>query len=126
MKKILRPENIFWTKPHSYSPTTLATLQKQVLQNEKIQRQQRLIELLAVETRLQTLVLLSQKSNVCVGDIADVLRLDISAVSHQLGILRKEGLVATKKKGKVVYYSLSGDLPKLVRIILNPATNDQS
>lgn len=81
---------------------------------------------MAVETRLQTLVLLSQKSNVCVGDIADVLRLDISAVSHQLGILRKEGLVATKKKGKVVYYSLSGDLPKLVRIILNPATNDQS
>src|SRR3972149_8108665 len=118
MRKITKPENLFWTKTHSYSPTILRDLQKQIFQNPKIKDQQYLMELLVVETRLQILVLLSRKSYICVGDIADVLRLDISAVSHQLQVLRRENLVSFKKRGKVVYYSISKTLPKLVEVVL--------
>ena len=121
MRRITKPENVFWTKKHSYSSTLLRDLQKQVFQSPKIRNQQSLIETLVVGTRLQILFLLSLKSYICVGDIADVLRLDISAVSHQLRFLRREKLVSFKKKGKVVYYSLSKTLPKLVEVVLSSA-----
>jgi len=126
MRKIVKPENVFWTRPHSASPTVLRGLQQQILKNQKIQVQQHLLELLNEETRLQILYLLALKDFICVGDIADVLRLSTSAVSHQLRLLRKENLVVNKKQGKVVYYSLNRHLPELVRVVLATATNFQS
>lgn len=126
MRRISRPENVFWTKKHSNSPTVLRDLQKEIFHNPEIRSSLHLIELLSRDTRLQILVLLGLKTNTCVGDIADVLRLDISAISHQLQILRKEKLVVFKKKGKVVYYSLSPNLPKLVEVMVGSAMNSQS
>ena len=43
----------------------------------------------------------------CVCDIANVLQMTKSSVSHQLAILRKAKLVKYRKEGKTVYYSLS-------------------
>ena len=45
----------------------------------------------------------------CVCDIADLLGMTKSAVSHQLKILRQSNLVAYKKNGKNVFYSLADD-----------------
>ncbi len=104
----------------------LRELQKQIFQNPGIRKEQHLVELLSKDTRMQILALLALKSSICVGDIADVLRLDISAISHQLQILRKENLVVFKRKGKVVYYGLNPRLPKLVEVILGSAMNSQS
>ena len=84
------------------------------------------VELLSKETRLQILYLLKMRNFICVGDISGILRLDISAVSHQLQLLRKERLVTFRKKGKVVYYSLNQSLPKIVEEVLNSAMNSQS
>lgn len=114
MKKQVKPTGVFWTKPHSLSPSLLSKLQNEILNNQKLREQLELIEILNAETRLQLLYLLSKKSSICVGDIADVLRLDYPAVSHQLNILRKENLVLCKKRGKVCYYSLAAKLPKLI------------
>ena len=44
-----------------------------------------------------------------VGEIADVVGMSVSAVSHQLRILRSARLVKAEKKGKGVLYSLSDD-----------------
>lgn len=44
-----------------------------------------------------------------VGEIADVLKMNISAVSHQLWILRAAKLVKCVKEGKEVKYSLDDD-----------------
>lgn len=44
-----------------------------------------------------------------VGEIADVLEMSLSAVSHQLRILRNAKLVKGDKKGKEVLYSLDDD-----------------
>ena len=45
----------------------------------------------------------------CVCDVADMLGMTKSAVSHQLKILRRSDLVSYKKVGKNVYYSLADD-----------------
>jgi DNA-binding transcriptional ArsR family regulator len=126
MRKILKPENTFGTKPHSTSPALLRALQKEIFHNSKMIRQQKLAEIVSAETRLQILFLLSRKSNLCVGDMADVLRVDISAVSHQLRWLREQRLVTNKKKGKVVYYNLVENLPRMVEVILSRAGEKQS
>lgn len=119
MKKILKPAGVFWTKKHSAHPLTLKKLQNEIFVDQKLKEIQVVLELLDSETRLRILILLSKKEFLCVGDIADTLRLSVSAVSHQLRLLRKEQLVRSKKKGKVVYYSISNELPRLVSVIFN-------
>lgn len=46
------------------------------------------------------------KSEMCVCDIAVLLNMSKSAISHQLRTLRQTRIVKTRKDGKVVYYSL--------------------
>ena len=45
-------------------------------------------------------------SEMCVCDIADLLGMTHSAISHQLRVLKQARLVKFRKEGKVVYYSL--------------------
>ena len=45
----------------------------------------------------------------CVCDIASLLSMTKSAVSHQLKILRHNGLITYKKVGKNVFYTLADD-----------------
>ncbi|WP_027398181.1 ArsR/SmtB family transcription factor [Anaerovorax odorimutans] len=62
----------------------------------------------ADQTRLKILYALSEE-DMCVCDIAALLNLSQSAISHQLRVLRNIRLVKYIKKGKVVYYSLDDD-----------------
>ena len=57
-------------------------------------------------TRIQLLWAL-EESEMCVGDLAVLLNMTKSAVSHQLKVLRVAKLVRSEKKGKNVYYSLN-------------------
>ncbi len=45
----------------------------------------------------------------CVSDLAALLEMSISAVSHQLGSLKKTKLVTSRKIGKNVYYSMADE-----------------
>ena len=45
----------------------------------------------------------------CVNDLAAILDMTQSAVSHQLKILRDARLVKIRKQGRVVYYSLDDE-----------------
>ena len=56
-------------------------------------------------TRLQLLWAL-EESEMCVGDLAVLLNMTKSAVSHQLKVLRTAKLVKAQKKGKNVIYAL--------------------
>ena len=44
-----------------------------------------------------------------VGDIARLLGMTMSAISHQLRILKQARLVKTRREGKMVYYALADD-----------------
>lgn len=57
-------------------------------------------------TRIKILYVLSQ-SQMCVCDIASLLNMTISAISHQLKILKNADLVKSKKDGRTVFYSLA-------------------
>lgn len=53
----------------------------------------------------------------CVCDIANVLNMTKSSISHQLAILRNSGIVKFRKEGKAVYYTLDDDhIKKLYEI----------
>ena len=47
------------------------------------------------------------RHELCVCDIANLLSMTKSAVSHQLALLRNAGFVVCRREGKTVYYSLA-------------------
>ena len=49
------------------------------------------------------------ESELCVCDIADLLNMTQSAISHQLRVLKQAKLVKNRREGKVVFYSLDDD-----------------
>lgn len=57
-------------------------------------------------TRIKILLLIRKHKELCVSDLAEILNVSISAVSHQLNLLEQLDIVANKKMGKVVCYSL--------------------
>lgn len=57
-------------------------------------------------TRLGILTALYEKE-LCVCEIAELLNMNQSAISHQLRLLKQCGLVSNKRNGKHLYYSLS-------------------
>ena len=57
-------------------------------------------------TRVKILCVLFQ-SELCVCDLAEVVGMTQSAVSHQLRILKQMKLVKNRREGKIVYYSLA-------------------
>lgn len=59
-------------------------------------------------SRIRILSALSEEE-ICVCDLAQVLNMTQSAVSHQLNILKRSKLVKAKRDGKSVFYSLDDD-----------------
>jgi ArsR family transcriptional regulator len=59
-------------------------------------------------TRIKILYVLFE-SEVCVCDIAQLLNMSLSAISHQLRILKQASLVKFRREGKTVFYSLADD-----------------
>ena len=67
-----------------------------------------IFKVLGDPTRLRIVSALGVKE-LCVCDLANLLGSSISAVSHQLRVLRNLKLVKNRKKGKMVYYSLDDE-----------------
>ena len=59
-------------------------------------------------TRIRILFVLFE-AEVCVCDLAEILHMTQSAVSHQLKILKQSKLVSARRDGKSVFYSLADD-----------------
>ena len=66
-------------------------------------------------TRIRILFVLFE-AEVCVCDLAKVLNMTQSAISHQLRILKQNKLVKNRREGKSIFYSLADDH---VRTIIN-------
>ncbi|MBQ8825925.1 MAG: helix-turn-helix transcriptional regulator [Oscillospiraceae bacterium] len=54
------------------------------------------------------------ESEMCVCDIAAVLNMTQSAISHQLRVLKQARLVKYRREGKTVYYSLADEHIKTI------------
>ena len=64
-------------------------------------------------TRIKILCALFE-NELCVCDIAYVLNMTMSAISHQLRVLKQARLVKFRKDGKSIYYSLDDDHVKQI------------
>ena len=65
-------------------------------------------KILGDTTRVKILSALD-KNEMCVCDIANVLSMSKSSISHQLGTLRRMNIVKCRKQGKEVYYTMDDD-----------------
>ena len=64
---------------------------------------------LADPTRARILQAMALAPELCVGDLALLLDLSVSALSHQLRLLRERGVVTRRKAGRIAFYSLADE-----------------
>lgn len=65
-----------------------------------------MLKTLSNPDRLLLLCQISQGER-CVGDLEEALDIHQPTLSQQLGVLRDEGLVNTRREGKRIYYSIA-------------------
>lgn len=94
-----------YNQEHNIDNTDVQSQPKEVLGSEKAQRMAEFFSFLGDANRLRILSLLAGKE-LCVGDLANVLDMSESAVSHQLRNLRAMRLVSYRKQGRNVFYRL--------------------
>ncbi len=80
----------------------------QMPSDEKLQELGDLFKVFGDITRIRIMYALHE-DEMCVCAIAELLGMTQSAISHQLKTLKDADLVAARREGKTVYYSLSDD-----------------
>ena len=81
---------------------------KKMPDEELFKRLAEFFKILGDTTRTRILFALDQ-NEMCVCDIANVLGMTKSSISHQLALLKRNGIVKCRKEGKEVYYMLDDD-----------------
>jgi len=89
------------------TPKKIEQLKNKINAEDKLETTGRYFAILAGKTRLRILYLLQNEKELCVCDIADILETTVSAISHQLKILRAFGFVEFHKNAQTVFYFLS-------------------
>ncbi len=83
-----------------------------------------LFKILGDPTRLKIVLALS-KEELCVCDIAALLTMTDSAISHQLRLLKNLRLVTFRRKGKMTYYALDDEhIEDLLRFAVRHVSED--
>ena len=77
-------------------------------QNNTINHLADFFKIMGDSTRCKLLFALLQ-NEMCVCDLANVLSMTKSSISHQLTKMKEVGVVKSRKDGKTVYYSLDDD-----------------
>ena len=90
------------------APEAVARLRDELPDDEVLYDLAELFRVFGDSTRIKILYALFE-SELCVGDIALVLGLSQSSVSHQLRLLKASKLVKFRRAGKAVFYSLDDD-----------------
>lgn len=75
------------------------------INSDIIKRAASFFKVVGDETRMKILCTIAEKE-MCVNDIAETVEMTKSAVSHQLKLLKTEGLVKARRDGKNIFYSL--------------------
>lgn len=85
---------------------TVAKVRALLPDEETLTRLSDLFKVFGDGTRIRILYVLFEEE-VCVCDIANLLGMTQSAVSHQLRILKQARLIKSRRVGKTVFYSLA-------------------
>ena len=94
--------------PEIVDPEAVRRIQEHPLDDDLTAKLAEIFKALADPTRVRIMHALSH-AELCVGDLAAVLEMSESAVSHQLRLLRHLGLVTGRRAGRQVVYELYDD-----------------
>ena len=90
------------------NPSKVRSLARSLPSTDAVERISSIFQIMSDPSRLKILCCVS-RGDVCVCDLSAVLGMNVSAVSHQLRLLRSLNLVKPRREGRIVYYSLSDD-----------------
>ncbi|MGN1411579.1 MAG: ArsR/SmtB family transcription factor [Oscillospiraceae bacterium] len=93
---------------NSVNENTIDQIFKSMPSDDELIDLSELFKIFGDSTRIKILYLLLV-SEMCVCDIAKLLGMSQSAISHQLRLLKQSGLVKYRRDGKTIFYSLSDD-----------------
>jgi len=99
-------------KIHRHSETVEA-VKNELPDDDSLNRLAGLYKVFGDTTRIKILYSLFE-SEMCVCCISELLGMSLSAVSHQLRVLKQAELVKFRREGKEVYYSLADDHVKTI------------
>lgn len=66
------------------------------------------------KVRLKILYLIHEEQRLCVCDLSDILKMNISAISQHLRKLKDRNLIRAEREGQTIYYSLSKEYEKVL------------
>lgn len=84
----------------------VSAARRRMIPDDEAHRLTDLFRLLGDPTRVQILYALVEVGELCVCDLAAVVGVPETSVSHALRLLRTAGIVRNRKSGRMVYYSL--------------------
>jgi len=84
------------------------------LDEEELYDLAELFKVFGDSTRIRILFYLFETESVNVGELAEALHMTVSAISHQLKILKQWRLVRSRRSGKQIYYSLADEHVHLI------------
>lgn len=96
---------------HPINPERVTLARRGLINATEAGRLAGMLGLIQDPVRSRVLFALSSVGELCVGDLALVLKVSEDAVSYALKLLRTSGLVMFRKQGRVVYYCLNDTFP---------------
>ncbi len=101
-------ERVEYCQEHHDHPEVLAHVRMDMPEEGALYDLAELFKVFGDSTRIRILYVLFE-SELCVCDIAALLNMSQSAISHQLRVLKQARLVRNRREGKTVYYFLADE-----------------
>ena len=108
-------ENTPTCQEEELHPEAIHRVREKLPQDEVLYDLAELFKIFGDSTRVKILYALLEVEELCVCDIASLMDVTQSAVSHQLRVLKTSKLVKFRKEGKTVFYSLADE--HVIRIL---------
>ena len=89
-------------------PDLISSVNEEMPDEEMLYDLAELFRIFGDSTRIKILYVLFE-AEMCVCDIAELLHMTQSAISHQLRVLKQSKLVKFRREGKTIFYSLADD-----------------
>jgi ArsR family transcriptional regulator, arsenate/arsenite/antimonite-responsive transcriptional repressor len=94
----------------------IGNVRKRLRENSE-ERMPFVLQALGDSTRLKIVRLLVQHKDLCVTDIANILKVSLPAISYQMRMLEVVGVVRKERMGKMICYGLKKEDPLVKRIL---------
>ena len=101
-------ERIECCDEHRVHPEIVTHVKLDMPDEERLYDLAELFKVFGDSTRIRILYVLFE-SEMCVCDLAELLGMTQSAISHQLRVLKQAKLVRARREGKTVFYFLADD-----------------